>query len=114
MHSGLKTVHHGLLPSANSYYTESSPASTADKSASQACQTNPFPAKWCMKEEAVGAQLWGSHQCLTKGSEERLTFGHGAGVDKRGQAAALAFAGVVAGVDLDLVAGEVLQAGDDG
>lgn len=58
--------------------------------------------------------LWGSHQCFTEGSEERLTFGHGAGVDKRGQAAALGFGGVVAGMDLDLVAGEVLQAGDDG
>lgn len=47
-------------------------------------------------------------------TEEGLTFGHGAGIDERGQAAALGVCGVVAGVDLDLVAREVLQAGDDG
>lgn len=42
------------------------------------------------------------------------TFRHGAGADVRRHAAAAGFGQVVAGVDLDLVAGEVTQVGDDG
>lgn len=42
-----------------------------------------------------------------------LTFRHGAGADICCHAAAGRLAGVVAGVDLDLVAGKVAQVGDD-
>lgn len=41
------------------------------------------------------------------------TLRHGAGADVRCHAAAGRVRGVVAGVDLDLVAGEVSQVGDD-
>lgn len=43
-----------------------------------------------------------------------FTFGHRAGADVRRHAAAARVGRVVAGVDLDLVAGEVAQVGDDG
>lgn len=43
-----------------------------------------------------------------------LTFGQRAGIDVCRHAAAARVFGVVAGLDLDLVAGEVEQVGDDG
>lgn len=43
-----------------------------------------------------------------------ITFRHGAGADIRCHAAAGGVGGMVAGVDLDLVAGEVAQVGDNG
>lgn len=47
------------------------------------------------------------------GTKRFRTLGHGAGADVRRHAAAGLLRGVVAGVDFDLVAGEVAQAGDD-
>lgn len=49
-----------------------------------------------------------------RNSAGALTFRHGAGADVRCHAAAAGFGQVVAGVDLDLVAGEVAQVGNDG
>lgn len=51
--------------------------------------------------------------CILSSAERSLTFRHGAGADE-GRHAAGRGDGLVAGVDLDLVAGEVSQVGDDG
>lgn len=48
-----------------------------------------------------------------RGSICILTFGQSAGADVRRHAAAAGLSGVVAGVDLDLVAGEVAEARDN-
>lgn len=48
-----------------------------------------------------------------RGSFCILTFRQRAGADVRRHAAAAGVSGVIAGVDLDLVAGEVAEAGDD-
>lgn len=48
-----------------------------------------------------------------RGSICILTFGQRAGADVRRHAAAAGLSGVVAGVDLDLVAGEVAEARDN-